>query len=99
MSERFLKFILGPESSFLRKNYPNAFLLLSLISERARRKDGSPDGLQVGDALLGDPEEAGLTRQQYRTALAKLVELKHIEIIHNGKKFLQPQKSTINITI
>lgn len=96
---RFLKFVPSEEATFLRKRYPNAFLLLSLIAERARRIPGQPDGLQVGDAMLGDYESSGLTRQQYRTALDKLVELGHVEIIYNGKKFLKREKSTIKITI
>src|SRR6185437_10039201 len=42
---------------------------------------------------------AGLSRQQYRTALEKLVELEYIEIIYNGKNFLKREKSTIKVTI
>jgi hypothetical protein len=96
---RFLQFIPGEDASFLRENHPNAFLLLSLIAERARRKSGHPDGLQIGDAILGDYQSAGLSRQQYRTALDTLVELGYIDIIYNGKTFLKREKSTIKSTI
>ncbi len=96
---RFVQFIPGEDSSFLRQNHPNAFLLLSLIAERARRYANLPDGLQVGDAILGDYQAAGLSRQQYRTALDTLVELGYIDIIYNGKTFLKREKSTIKITI
>lgn len=96
---RFIKYIPSEKARWLRKNYPNAYLLLSLIVERARRISGHIDGLQVGDAIIGDYEEAGLTRQQYRTAIEKLVEFNIIEIVYNGKKFLKREKSTIKITI
>lgn len=98
-SENFVKFIRSPESKLLRENYPNAFLLLSLIAERARRYAGHPDGLQIGDAILGDFKAAGLTRSKYRTAIKKLEKLKHIEIIWNGKKFRKTRNLTINLTI
>lgn len=98
-NSRFIKFIPSEESDFLRRNYPNAFLLLSLIAERARRISNQSDGLQIGDAMIGDHSSSGLSRQQHRTAIEKLVEFGHIEIVYNGKKFLKREKSTIKITI
>lgn len=99
MTERFIKFIPSEKADFLQEHYPNAFLLLCLIARRARRDAGNPDGLLPGDAILGDYRSAGMTRQNYRTSLEKLVELKIVKIIWNGKKFLEREKSTINITI
>ena len=96
---RFIKFIPGEKATYLRQNHPSAFLLLNLIAERARRTPNHIDGLLVGDAMLGDHKLAGLTRQQYRTALEKLTDLNMIEIVHNGKKFLKREKSTIKLTI
>lgn len=96
---RFIQFIPSDKSAYLRQNHPSAFLLLSLIAERARRTPDGYDGLQIGDAILGDYQSAGLSRQQYRTALDKLVELRIVKIVYNGKKFLEREKSTIKITI
>lgn len=96
---RFIKFIPSEESSYLMRNHPNAFLLLCLIAERARRVAGNIDGLQTGDAILGDYEAAGLTRKQYRTALDHLVELGLIKIIYNGKKFQNGEKRAIKMAI
>lgn len=100
MSERFIKFIPSDEMRFLLRNFPNAFILLTCIAERARQENGYPDGLIIGDALIGSADlEPGLSRQNFRTAINKLVELKHVEIIANGKSFLKRQKSTIKVTI
>ena len=49
---------------------PNEFTLLTLIAWRARRKQCGFDvnGLQIGEALIGDYKACGLTEQKYRTA-------------------------------
>ena len=101
---RFIKFIPSDESMDLVRKYPNAFVLLTIIAERARRENGRPDGLIAGDALIDSCDlEPGLSRQNFRTALAKLVELGQVEIIDNGKGFLKKnekrEKSTIKVTI
>ena len=96
MRERYIKFIPGEKSDWLRKKYPNAFLLLSLIAERARRYNGHIDGFKIGWALIGDHKSAGLSRQNYRTALDILQSYKIIEILCRGKK---DEKSTIQPTI
>src|SRR5580693_9063545 len=87
---RFIKFIPSEESEYLQKNHPNAFLLLCLIAQRARRISGHPDGLNIGEAQIGDYKEAGIeTRDKYRTALEILVARKHIEKVEtcrNRKK-------------
>lgn len=96
---RYIKLIDSEKTEWLIDNFPNAFLLLTIIARRARRTQGHIDGLQIGDALIGDHKSAGLTRQQYRTALQKLIEFGLVEIIYNGKKFLKREKSTIKTTI
>jgi hypothetical protein len=56
----------------IRKN-PNAYALAAVIANRARWREGfNADGLELGEALLGDHDEYGMTRQEYRTALAQL---------------------------
>jgi hypothetical protein len=94
-NQRFIKYIPSEKATWLRKKYPNAFLLLSLIAERARRVPNSPDGFEIGDALVGDYEEAGLTRKEYRTALEKLQEFGYIEILLKSKNSKKVQKRAI----
>ncbi|HEY3756232.1 MAG TPA: hypothetical protein VGL42_08790 [Opitutaceae bacterium] len=53
----------------------NAMALLTLIAIRARFTNG-PDpinGLEFGEAQIGDFEECGLSRKEYRCALKRLV--------------------------
>jgi len=85
MSERFIKYIPSEKADWLRKHYRNAFALLSLIAENARRTSDHLDGLQIGDAILGNYEDAGLTRKEYRNAKNKLIELEFIEVVWNPK--------------
>jgi hypothetical protein len=52
---------------------PYCFTLLCLIALRAKRTNSfSEHGLEIGEALVGDYEKIGLTRQQYRTCIDKL---------------------------
>ncbi len=53
---------------------PPAFLLLALIAFRARRTGStySTHKLKMNEAVIGDHETIGLTRQQYRGAIEKL---------------------------
>lgn len=81
MSDRFIKYIPSQKVSWLRENHPNAFLLLSLIAERARRIPGN-DGLEMGECHIGDYEKAGIySRKAYRIALDLLIRIKAIEKI------------------
>jgi hypothetical protein len=65
---------------------PNAFALLALIARRARwRSLLSPDGLEFGEAMLGDCENFGMTRAVYRNRLKKLVKCKQITIRKTNK--------------
>jgi hypothetical protein len=51
-----------------------AFGLLALIAFRARWRSGfNTDGLRIGEALIGDYKNCGMTRWQYRERLARLV--------------------------
>ncbi len=80
-NERFIKYIPSEKTFWLRQNYPNAYLLLSLIAERARRNSGHIDGLEIGDAYIGDYQSAGIeTEKKYRIAKQILLELKIITI-------------------
>jgi len=52
---------------------PGDFALLALIAMRARRRDSQQnDGLDVGEAYIGDIDAAGLTPRSYRTAKNRL---------------------------
>ncbi len=65
---KFIKMIRGNAILNLLK-HPNEFLLLSLIALRARRTDDVDfTGLKVGQAMIGDYKNCGLTEQRYRSA-------------------------------
>ena len=81
MPERFIKLIPSNEMRHLAKKHPNAFILLTFIAERARRENGDPDGLTIGQCHIGDYKEYGLTEKEYRTAKKVLIERNHIKII------------------
>lgn len=87
-SQRFIKLIDSPTTDWLQENYPNAFLLLSYIVRIARKNTEIPDGLIIGDAIIGEIEtsrKSGLSRKQYRNALEKLIELGMVELVYNPK--------------
>jgi hypothetical protein len=68
----FIKLERSPLTDDLLR-HPGAFALLTLIALRARRTDERRlDGLQVGQAQVGDYAAVGLTRQQFRTAISNL---------------------------
>lgn len=63
------------------QNAPDCFLLLSLIAIRARRTDENNwDGLEIGEAKLGDFKSCGLTRARYRAAIQNLKSNQQITI-------------------
>lgn len=66
----------NPDSVQLIRQYPPAFILLFVIAFRARWKmDGfNPHKLRLGEALVGDWANYGMSEQQYRTAKQKLEE-------------------------
>jgi hypothetical protein len=65
------------DAETLLLRFPNAFLLLTLIALRARRAGDKCKwtGLGRGQAMVGDHESCGLSRQEYRTAQANLQSL------------------------
>lgn len=76
MSESgFVKLNRGEAVRDLIKHYPNAYLLLTQIATRARRTPNQILKLAIGEALIGDYKECGLTEQKYRTAKEKLEKL------------------------
>jgi len=83
MSERFLKIIISDQTIELAKKHKNAFVLLFFIAERARRNNDGLDGLQIGDAILGDYMEMGFSRKEYRTALTFLKKEQIIQSVQN----------------
>ena len=55
-------------SEIINKN-PHAFVLLFFIAVRAWRGPGvSPRDCDIGEALIGDYSNMGMTEQKYRTA-------------------------------
>ena len=69
----FVKLIRSEDAEALLIKYPNAFLLLTQIALRARREPNKILGLDVGECVIGDFSNCGLTEQKYRTA-KKLLE-------------------------
>ena len=55
----------------LKKSH-DAFILWSVIAFRASVFGNPIEGLKPGEAMVGDHEEYGMTRQRYRTALKNL---------------------------
>jgi hypothetical protein len=84
--KKFIKFVDSKELDYLREHYPNAFLLLSLIESRACRISDNPNGLEMGEALIGDYKKAGIeTEKKYRIAKKILKDRGHIEIVETCK--------------
>lgn len=81
----FIMFNRSPEAKELLRD-PYAFALLALIARRARwRKLSIADGLDIGEALLGDCERFRMTRSIYRRALKKLVKSGQVTIRTTNK--------------
>lgn len=70
----WLKMMRTPDILELIEAAPLAFTLAAVIALRARFKPGfNPiNGLNQGDAFLGDHEKYGMSLQQYRTAKKQL---------------------------
>jgi hypothetical protein len=85
MSERFLKFIPSEEAMWLLDNKINAFRLLTHIANTARRYDGHPDGLKIGQCHLQHWKKYNLTEREYRTAKDILVKRSLIKIIETNR--------------
>jgi len=90
----FLKLMRSPESQELQ-NDPLAFTLLTVIAQRARwRTAFDVRGLNFGEALIGDYKEMGLSRQQYRTRLDRLVKCGFVTIRATPKGTIAKLTST-----
>jgi hypothetical protein len=85
MSEKFLKLIRSDYVLWLMGKYPWAYLLFNLIALRACRSLPNPDGLKLGESLIGDWDAIGATRGEYRQALKILEREKLIEIIETNR--------------
>ena len=72
MNQGFLMLRRSDEMLELTKD-TKAFSLLTQIAARARRTNGfNRYGLKAGQALIGDHASCGLTRKEYRGAMARL---------------------------
>jgi hypothetical protein len=72
----WVKLARGGAAEPLITDFPNCFLLAAIIALRARyNPDYDLHGLAIGEALIGDFKEYGLTEQKYRTAKKKLESL------------------------
>lgn len=72
MSDSFFKTMRSSVGIELLKD-PPAYLLLSQIAYRARWTDDyNKNGLSIGQALIGDYKNIGLTEKQYRNAKNRL---------------------------
>jgi hypothetical protein len=69
----FVAMMRTPDADELIECAPLAFGLAAVIARRARYMPGvGPKGQQQGEAFIGDHRHYGMSRQQYRTALARL---------------------------
>ncbi len=85
MVRSHIKLIRGPEMRLLIKNHPNAFILLTIIAERACRTNDHPSGLEIGQSLVGDYDNYGMTRQQYRLAI-RCLKVNHLVVTKGTNK-------------
>lgn len=71
----FIKLMRGKAGELMQDR--NAWSLVSTIAYRARRTNGfNVKNLKPGEALLGDYKNYGMSKQEYRTAKAKLAKWK-----------------------
>ena len=74
MGDGYVQFIKGNEFWELIKRSHAAFTLLSVIAQRARRINSRISNLKIGEAMIGDFKNYGMSEQNYRTAKAILEE-------------------------
>lgn len=85
-SQGWFKAMRGEAPLELIRANPNAHALAAIIAHRARWHEGfNADGLELSEALLGDHGKCGMTRQQYRSALAFLVKWNFVTIRTTNK--------------
>lgn len=83
------------KTKWLIANYPKVFLLLTIIAIRANRILDPISGFEIGYAQIGDWENCGLTRKEYRTALKILQDLFIVEILLTHKNIKNVEKRAI----
>lgn len=72
-TESWFKAMRSADALELIRANPNAFILAYVIAYRARYRGGfNADGLEQGEAMLGDFESCGMSEREYRTAKAQL---------------------------
>ena len=72
-SASWFKSVRSSDALELIKASPNAFVLAYVIAYRARYREGfNADGLEQGEAMLGDHENYGMSARSYRTAKEQL---------------------------
>lgn len=85
MGVTFIKFMRSQDTLELLK-HPNEYTLFSLIAYRAKRTEKlNIFNLKLGEALIGDHNSCGLTRQKYRSALNNLINWNLIKIRTTNK--------------
>jgi len=73
MNNSWFKAVRSPDVLELIKVSPQAFNLAFVIAYRARYTEGfNCDGLEQGEAMLGDHKSYGMSARQYRTAKQQL---------------------------
>ena len=73
MNNSWFKSIRSTDALELIKVSPQAFTLAYVIAYRARYTEGfNSDGLEQGEAMLGDHKNYGMSARQYRTAKQQL---------------------------
>src|SRR5262249_26375718 len=91
----FIMFNRAPETEELLRD-PLAFALLAQIAIRARwRTAFSSDGLELGEARIGDHESVGMTRAQHRTRVNRLKRWQLITIRTTSKGTIAKLISTL----
>lgn len=83
--KRFIQFIPSEEALYLLYNKPNAFRLLTIIAERARRYENGANGLKCDEAYIGDWKKCKMTEQEYRTAKGILLKRNHIITVETNR--------------
>ena len=82
----FFKAMRTADMEDLIESNPLAYVLAAVIAKRARWSPGvGPNGLNQGQAFVGDHRRYGMTRQQYRTAQGHL-EKGHFATFHATNK-------------
>ena len=87
----------SPEANWLMLEKQNAFILLTFIAANARRYNGHPDGLKIGQCHVGNLKKLNMTQQEYRTAKKILILRKHIKVIETSRTRKQSTDGTTTI--